>query len=579
MERRGPDHRWGLAPRGAAVVLAALSLAAAEPKPAPPRPRVTFTDVTPGSGLDFQHVTGASGQKMYIETMGSGACWLDYDRDGDLDIYVVNSAELPGFKAEVKPINHLFRNDGGGRFTDVTSEAGVGDGGYGMGCVAGDIDNDGDLDLYVTNFGPNVLYRNDGNGRFTDITAEAGKGLDDPRWSASAGFGDIDNDGDLDLYVTAYLDFSVDNNKFCGERKPGYRAYCHPEEFNGIADRLFRNKGDGHFEEVSAAAGVSGRIGNGLGVVFTDVNDDGWLDIYVANDKTINFMFLNKGDGTFKDISMTSGAGFSESGMTQAGMGVDTGDANGDGRLDLVVTNLDYETNELYTNNGDLTFTDATFRAGLGQPNFLHVGFGIDLLDYDNDGDQDIMIMNGHILDNIELFRDQVTYQQPRSLLLNDGTGRFTDISAQAGEDFSKANVGRGLAVGDYDNDGDLDFFVVNSGRKAQLFRNEGGNDPARGGGHWLMLALHGVKSNRDGVGARIRVKTTDASGKEHWQVDLAKTASSYMSENDMRPHFGLGAAATADVVEIRWPSGILQTLTGVKADQLLEVTEKAASK
>jgi len=556
----------------AAIAMAALIFIAMLPAQTPGA-RVYFADATPGSGLDFQHVTGASGEKNYIETMGSGACWFDYDRDGDIDIYVVNSAELPGFKVDVKPINHMFRNDGKGRFTDVTGESGLGDGGYGMGCVAGDIEGDGDLDVYVTNFGPNVLYRNDGKGRFTDITAEAGVG--DTLWSGSAAFGDIDNDGDLDLYVTNYLDFSLENNKYCGERKPGYRAYCHPEEFNGVPDRLFRNKGDGRFEDVTEAAGVGGRIGNGLGVVFTDVNDDGWPDIYVANDKTINFTFLNKGDGTFKDISMTSGAGFSESGMTQAGMGVDTGDINGDGRLDLVVTNLDYETNELYTNNGDLTFTDATFRAGLGQPNFLHVGFGIDLLDYDDDGDNDILIMNGHILDNIELFRDQVTYQQPRSLLLNDGTGRFTDISDKAGDDFSKVNVGRGLAVGDYDDDGDLDFFVVNSGRKAQLFRNEGGNDPARGGGHWLMVRLHGVKSNRDGVGARVRVKTTGPKGEERWQVDLVKTASSYMSQNDMRLHFGLGASASADVVEIRWPSGAVQTLTDVKGDRLLDVTEE----
>jgi enediyne biosynthesis protein E4 len=564
------------------LALGAVAAAAVEPRPststaaAPPAKTITYTDVTKESGIAFHHVNGASGQKYYIETMGSGACWFDYDGDGDIDLYAVNSSELPGWTGTEKPSSHLYRNDGNGRFTDVTEQAGVGNQGhYGMGCTAGDIDNDGDLDLYVTNFGPNVLYRNEGGGRFKDITAEAGVG--DPRWSASAAFGDIDNDGDLDLYVTNYLDFTLENNKYCGLEKPGYRAYCHPDSYNGVADSLYRNKGDGHFEDISVAAGVADPVGKGLGVVFTDIDQDGWQDIYVANDKTINFLYLNNHDGTFKDISLSSGAGFSESGLPQAGMGTDAGDADGDGRIDLIVTNLDFETNELYLNNGDQTFTDATFRAGLGEPNFLNVAFGVAFMDYDNDGDEDLLIANGHILDNIALYKDQVTYEQSRSLLANDGTGHFREVGREVGPDFVKPNVGRGLAVGDFDDDGDLDFFVNNNNRDGQLFRNDGGNRLEAGGGHWLGIKLRGVKSNRDGIGSRVRVATRDASGKQRWQVAEVRTASSYASQNDLRLHFGLGAAAKVEAVEIRWPSGILQTLKDVAGDQYLKVTEEAS--
>ncbi len=528
-----------------------------------------FTEIASEAGISFHHVNGSSGEKYYIETMGSGACWLDYDGDGDLDLYAVNSAALPGYTAAVSPTSHLYQNDGHGRFTDVTSRAGVGHRGYGMGCAGGDIENDGDLDLYVTSFGPNVLYRNEGNGTFSDVTSESGVG--DPRWSASAAFGDIDNDGDLDLYVTNYLDFTLDNNKYCGQRKPGYRAYCNPGEYNGVPDTLYRNRGDGRFEDVSAAAGIANPLGKGLGVVFTDVNEDGWQDIYVANDKTINFLYLNRGDGTFKDISIASGTGFSESGEAQAGMGTDAADVDSDGRMDLIVTNLDFETNELYLNNGDLSFTDVTFRAGLGEPNFLHVGFGVDFLDYDNDGDKDLLIVNGHILDNIHLFKDGVTYMQPRSMLANDGSGRFTEVTSTLGEAFARPAVGRGLAVADMDNDGDLDFFVVNSNLAAQLFRN----DPARSDRHWLLIRLDGVKSNRNGVGARVRVMTRDETGEELWQVDEVRAGSSYLSQNDTRLHFGLGKHRRARTIEIRWPSGITQTLTDVAADQILTVREE----
>ncbi len=549
----------------AGTALAALAVASG---PAPAASGITFTDVTREAGIHFRHVHGGSGEKYYVETMGSGACWFDYDGDGDIDLYAVNSGPLPGFARGADGSSRLYRNDGG-RFQDVTDSAGVSNAGrYGMGCVAGDIDGDGDRDLYVTNFGPNVMYRNEGNGRFADVTSESGTG--DPRWSTSAAFGDVDNDGDLDLYVANYIDFTLATNKHCGERRPGYRAYCHPDEYNGVPDILYRNRGNGRFDDVSVAAGVADPVGKGLGVVMLDVNDDGWQDIYVANDKTINFLYLNRRDGTFQDISMTAGTGFSESGMPQAGMGTDSADVNGDGRSDLIVTNLDFETNELYVNNGDLTFTDATYASGMGESNFLNVGFGASFLDYDNDADPDLLIVNGHILDNIELFKDKLSYAQPRSMMANDGRGMFREVASSLGSAFAAPDVGRGLAVGDMDDDGDPDFFVVNNNRDAQLFRNDGGSQAGR----WMTVALRGARGNTDGIGARVRVTAREASGAPRTQTLQVRAGSSYLSQNDVRLHVGLGSATSADV-EVRWPGGATQSFPGVPAGRVSVLHEK----
>ena len=494
----------------AVVLLGVIATLSAPPAPAVD---VRFVDVARQAGIDFVHANGASGRKYYVETMGSGACWIDHDGDGDIDLYVVNSGALPGFTGPAAT-GKLYENRGDGTFRDITSSAGVAHPGYGMGCTVAD----------------------------------------------------IENDGDLDLYVAAYIDFTLENNKFCGE--PGLRAYCHPDAYNGVPDRLFLNRGDGTFEDISKRAGVADPSGKGLGVVFTDIDADGFPDIYVANDKTINFVYLNRKDGTFADISLTSGAGLSEQGIAQAGMGVDAGDANGDGRFDLIVTNLDHETNELYLNNGDRTFSDATFTSGLGEPNFMNVGWGVDFLDYDLDGDRDLAIVNGHILDNAHLFNDQARYAQPRSMLDNDGSGKFREVGPSLGEAFLRPAVGRGLAVGDYDDDGDLDLFVVNNNAPAELLRNGGVR-----GRHWLGVSLRGHRSNRFGVGARVDVVTRGGDG-ERRQSEEVRAGSSYLSQNDLRLHFGLGPAGVVERLEIRWPSGSRQTLTGIAADRVLRVEE-----
>ena len=547
----------------AVVLLGVIATLSAPPAPAA---GPGFVDVTRQAGIDFVHTNGASGRKYYVETMGSGACWIDHDGDGDIDLYVVNSGALPGFTGPAAT-GRLYENRGDGTFRDITGPAGVAHPGYGMGCTVADIENDGDLDLYVTRFGDNVLYRNDA-GKFTDVTARAG--VAGGGWSTSAAFADIENDGDLDLYVATYIDFTLENNKYCGE--PGLRAYCHPDAYNGVPDRLFLNRGDGTFEDGSRRAGIADPLGKGLGVVFTDIDADGFPDIYVANDKTINFVYLNRKDGTFADISLASGAGLSEQGIPQAGMGVDAGDVNGDGRFDLIVTNLDHETNELYLNNGDRTFSDATFTSGLGEPNFMNVGWGVDFLDYDRDGDRDLVIVNGHILDNAHLFNDQARYAQPRSMLDNDGSGKFREVGPSLGEAFLRPAVGRGLAVGDYDDDGDLDLFIVNNNAPAELLRNEGPR-----GRHWLGVSLRGHKSNRFGVGARVDVVTRGGDG-ERRQSEEVRAGSSYLSQNDLRLHFGLGSASVAERVEIRWPSGTRQTMTGVAADRVVHVEEPQSS-
>ncbi len=523
---------------------------------------VQFVDVAEASGIIFKHVNGESGRLYYLETMGSGAAFFDYDNDGDLDLYIVNSAPLPGFVTDTPPTNALYRNDRDKGFTDVTAEAGVGHLGYGMGCGTADYDNDGDPDLYVTNFGENVLYRNNADGTFTDVTTYAGVG-DSDRWSSSCAFVDYDHDGNLDLYVVNYLDYDIVEDGEWYDTN-GRRIYSNPRVYKGVSDTLYRNSGDGTFTDVTQRAGVYNDTGKGLGVTCGDYDNDGRIDIYVANDTTPNFLYRNMGDGTFMDLGVIAGVAYNEDGVAEGGMGVDFGDYNNDGFLDIFVTNFSRETNTLYRNNSNGIFTDVTYIAHLGDPSFLRLGFGTKFFDADNDSDLDLFVANGHVYSIVESQSDTLEYAQTDQLFLNMGESSFLDVSEGSGTYFSMKRVSRGAAFGDYDNDGDTDIFVVNLNQKAVLLRNDGGNR-----NNWLKIETVGVKSNRDGIGACIEVAT-----RSHTQIREVQAGSSYLSGHDLRLIFGLGAEAEAKEVTITWPSGLEQTLADVEANQFLIITE-----
>lgn len=524
-----------------------------------------LVDVTAEAGVNFKHTHGGAGERYYVETMGSGCAFFDYDNDGDLDIYLVNGAPLPGYSAKETPTNMLYQNQGDGRFTDVTKQAGVGDTGYGIGCAVADYNNDGFVDIFLTNFGTNVLYRNNGDGTFSDVTLAAR--VDDDNWSASAAFLDYDNDGDLDLYVVNYVNFTIKNHIKCGQGSRGIRAYCHPNAYDGVADILYRNNGDGTFSDVTMKAGIYNPSGKGLGVVCGDIDNDGDQDIYVANDKTPNFLFRNNGDGTFSEMGLQSGAGYNEDGVSEAGMGVDLGDYDGDGYLDIFVTNFSNETNTLYQNQRSGFFRDMTYVSGLGISSLLSLGFGTNFFDFDLDGDLDIYVTNGHVLDNVELFKDNITYAQPDQLFGNNGQGFFTDVSEKLGRDFQIAKVGRGAAFGDYDNDGDIDVLISNNNQTANLFRNDSGNH-----NNWLKIKTVGTKSNRDGIGARVKVVSGSLV-----QIEEVRSAGSYLSANDLRLTFGLEKLNKIDSVEIRWPSGLTESYRDLPVNHLLILKEGAS--
>ena len=556
---------------------------------------VQFVDVTKEAGIDFRHVNGAEGDYHLPETLGAGGAFFDADNDGDLDIYLVNSGNWPGSAAAQKH-SALYQNNGDGTFTDITAAAGVGNrGNYGQGVACADYDNDGDTDIYVTNFGPDVLYRNNGDGTFTDITAHAGIG--DAAWSSSACFLDYDRDGHLDLFVVNYLHYSLDAvYRPCGEGET--RTYCHPSLFEGAPDRLYRNNGDGTFTDVSQEAGV-GNIGGmfhgkGLGVVSADFNNDGAPDLYVANDDTRNDFFYNNGDGTFSEISLLAGCAYSFNGVAQAGMGIAAGDYNGDGALDIFVTNLSYETNALYRNNGDGTFTDVIYEARLGKESYLYVGFGTGFLDVDNDGWLDVFVANGHIIDNIAETHDVLTYAQPNQLFRNKGDGTFQEISETAGPYFHRAQVSRGSIFGDYDNDGDVDILVTQSNGPATLLRNENGNKQ-----NWLRIKPVGTVSNRDGIGARVLLTIGEMARDRpapyglqademerdepsfddlSQQIRDVNPGASYLSSHDARLHFGLGENTNVNRLEIRWPSGVVEVYENLPVNQEHVLTESSGS-
>jgi len=541
----------------------------AEQNGAPPG---RFVDVTGKLGIHFKQEASPTSRKYLLETMGSGVALFDYDNDGRLDIFFANGARLDDptpkgtipKKDDPKYWNRLYHQKTDGTFEDVTEKAGLTGFGYSTGVAVGDYDNDGYEDLFVAGYGRSTLYHNNGDGTFTDVTDRAG--VAGSGWATSAAWVDYDNDGRLDLIVARYMEWDFDDI-YCGEHKPGYRSYCHPDIFKPISILLYHNDGNGKFTEVSHSAGVD-KPGKGLGVAIADYDHDGWTDILVTNDSIPEYLFHNQGNGRFEEVGMVSGLALDGSGATFAGMGVDFEDYNNDGWPDVIITDLANQRYALYANAGDGTFNYVTGAEGLGSMTLLHSGWGVRFFDYDNDGWKDLFIAQSHVMDTIEIQEPHLHYREPPLLAHNQHGSTFVDVSPQSGDVFTQRWAARGLAVGDIDNDGRVDVVVTSNDGPAWVLRNE---TPTHN--HWITLKLVGVKSNRDGIGAQVEI-ATDA-GKQYATVT---TASSYESSSDPRVHFGLGMAEGVNLIRIRWPSGIIQTLKDTKADQVLTVTEPAPS-
>src|SRR5215813_7868086 len=525
----------------------------------PGQQNIQFTDITEKAGITFKH-TSSPEKKYIVESMSGGVALLDYDNDGYLDIYFVNSLTTDLVKLNQKTKSALYHTNGDGTFTDVTDKAGLGDIGWGMGVATGDYDNDGFEDIYVTCLGSNHLLRNNGNGTFTDVTAKAG--VNDPRWTTGAAFLDYDNDGKLDLFVSNYVDFDINNLPEFGKGRScqfkGIAVQCGPRGLRGAGDSLFHNNGDGTFTDVTKKAGVSDPDGYyGMGVICSDFDGDGLVDIFVANDSTPNFLYHNNGDGTFKDVGFQSGTAVNENGSEQGSMGVTLGDYDNDGKLDLFITNFDDDYNTLYHNNGRGVFTDLSYAAKVAAVSLPYVGWGTKFFDYDNDGWVDLLVVNGHVYPQLP------TYKQRNLVHHNNGDGTFTEVGAELGAPFAEKRVGRGVAFGDIDNDGDVDFIINNLDGPPQLLRNDGGTNNS------VLIKTIGVKSNRDGIGARINVVAGDLK-----QVQEVYSGASYISQNDLRLHFGLENRTKIDLIEVRWPSGTVDKLTNISANKILTVKE-----
>ena len=556
-------------------------LRAAPQNPASPKPDplasdlgITFLNVARESGLNAKTIYGGEHKNKYLlETTGCGAAFYDYDNDGWLDIFLVNGTRLEGFPAGSQPTSHLFRNNRDGTFTDVTAKAGVAHYGWGQGCCVGDYDNDGWDDLFVTYFGKNVLYHNNGDGTFTDVSDKAGIAGNGKRWNTGCAFVDYDRDGHLDLFVANYIDMDLATAPVPESGPCLYKSVmvaCGPPGLMGGKNILFHNNGDGTFTDVSEKSGVLGANGTyGLGVLTADFDNDGWPDIYVADDSTPSALYQNKKNGKFQDIAIEAGCALSPDGKPQAGMGVSAADYDMDGNLDIVKTNFAGDTPSLYHNLGGANFEDATFTAGLGA-HTQYLGWGCGFFDMDNDGWPDILICNGHVYPEVEQLKTEAGYAQRKLVYQNLRNGHFADVSFQVGPGISEPSPSRGAAFGDFDNDGDIDVVVNTVNDYPQLLRCD-----SKLSHNWIKVRTIGTKSNRSGIGARIVCETRPlAESKPHRQIDEVRSGGGYFSQNDLRVHFGLGKAEKVDVLEIRWPSGQVDTLKDVKVNQVVYVKE-----
>ena len=525
---------------------------------------VIYTEQTDTAGIKFTHLNGMSEQKYLPETMGSGCLFFDYDNDGFLDIYLVNSgtscANINEPRTRLNEINRLYRNNGNDTFSDITLRVGMDkNSGFGMGCISADYDNDGDQDVYLTNFGMNQLYRNNGDGTFTDVTKQAG--VANAKWSVSASFGDYNLDGFLDLYVANYLDYNIETAHPC--TLEGVHIYCGPHEYPGAPDTLHRNNGDGTFTDVTARSGVV-NSGKGMGVLFTDYNNDGYPDIFVTNDAVEDYLYRNNRDGTFTDVALAAGIAYNSEGRATASMGIANGDYDNDGGLDLFVTNFSLEVNSLFHNDGDGFYTMTTFEVGLAEPSFSRLGFGTQFLDVDNNGTLDLLVANGHVWDNVTQITPSLSYRQTCQLFLNNGEGKYQNITSSAGTFFNSPVVARGTASGDYDNDGDIDILISCCGGTPILLRNDSKTE-----NRWLKIKLTGTTGNRNGIGTKVYLKTNKTT-----YLSEVTSGGSYASGNDYTLHFGLGSTETVDSIEIHWLGGNVQHLENVSTNRLIQIVE-----
>jgi hypothetical protein len=535
---------------------------------------VSFLNIAHDAGLNAKTIYGGEHKNKYLlETTGCGVAFYDYDNDGWLDIFLVNGSRLEGFPKGEEPVSHLFKNNRDGTFTDVTLKAGVAHSGWGQGVCIGDYDNDGFDDLFVTYYGKNVLYHNNGDGTFTDVSEKAGVAGTKTRWGSGCAFVDYDRDGRLDLFVANYIDMDLATAPV-PESGPclykGVMVACGPPGLKGGQNILYHNNGDGTFKDVSQASGILKANGTyGLGVLTGDFDNDGWPDIYVANDSTASALYQNKKNGTFVDVGLEAGCVLSPDGKPQAGMGISAADYDLDGNLDIVKTNFAGDTPSLYHNLGGWNFEDATFAAGLGS-HTQYLGWGCGFFDFDNDGWPDILLCNGHVYPEVEQLKTEAGYPQRKLLYRNLGNGRFEDVSFQAGPGISEAAAARGCAFGDFDNDGDLDLVVNTVNGYPQLLRCD-----SRTGNNWIKVKTIGTKSNRSGIGARLKCVTRPpGEQKLHEQIDEVRSGGSYYSQNDLRIHFGVGKADKVELLEVHWPSGQVDPIKNLPVNQVVFVKE-----